>query len=153
MDNETINRFFEGKSSSDKEVILPEWMCHEKEQLDQLRKQRHIINCSILLFKTKLPMKGFSGYYLVCQFLFLIITIHGFSQQNSRVFPGADEKTPSRSEYFSWINNTNEGTTEKQTLSNMEFFCWLHDEYGMVLDIYAFDAGAIDGAGLHSKLP
>lgn len=67
-----------------------------------------------------------------------------FSQQNQEIFPGAHEKTPSRSEYFSWINNTGEGSTEKQTLSNLDFFKWLHDEYGMVLDIYAFDAGNID---------
>jgi len=58
---------------------------------------------------------------------------------------GATEKTPSYSQYFSWINNTNEGATEKNTLANLDFFEWLHDEYGMVLDIYAFDAGAIDG--------
>ncbi|VGO11503.1 hypothetical protein PDESU_00047 [Pontiella desulfatans] len=61
------------------------------------------------------------------------------------VFPGADENTPSLSQYFSWINNTNEGSNEKQTLINLGFFEWLHDEYGMKLDIYAFDAGAIDG--------
>ncbi len=65
-----------------------------------------------------------------------------FCQQT--VFPGADEKTPSRSEYFSWINNTGEGSTEAQTIANLQFFKWLHDEYGMELDIYAFDAGNID---------
>ena len=82
-------------------------------------------------------------------FLAIILSFSdtAFSQESPKVFPGADNKTPSRSEYFSWINNTNEGTTEKQTLSNLDFFRWLHDEYGMVLDIYAFDAGAIDGAG------
>ncbi len=62
-----------------------------------------------------------------------------------KIYPGADEKTPSKAQYFSWINNTNEGTTEKQTLVNLAFFKWLKDEYGMKLDIYAFDAGAIDG--------
>jgi hypothetical protein len=61
------------------------------------------------------------------------------------VFPGAHEDTPSLSQYFSWINNTNEGSTEEQTLANLEFFAWMRDEYGMRLDIYAFDAGAIDG--------
>ncbi len=61
------------------------------------------------------------------------------------VFPGANEQTPSRSEYFSWINNTNEGTTTEHTLINLAFFEWLKREYGMQLDIYAFDAGAIDG--------
>jgi hypothetical protein len=67
-----------------------------------------------------------------------------FSQSPAGIFPGADEKTASRSEYFSWINNTGEGSTEAQTLANLDFFKWLHDEYGMVLDIYAFDAGNID---------
>jgi hypothetical protein len=60
------------------------------------------------------------------------------------VFPGADENTPSRSMYFSWISNTNEGSTEGQTLANLDFFKWLHDEYGMQLDVYLFDAGNID---------
>ena len=64
---------------------------------------------------------------------------------SAEVIPGATENTPSLSQYFSWINNTNEGSTEAQTLANLAFFKWLHDEYGMKLDIYAFDAGAIDG--------
>lgn len=64
---------------------------------------------------------------------------------SAEVIPGATEETPSLSQYFSWINNTNEGSTEAQTLTNLAFFKWLHDEYGMMLDIYAFDAGAIDG--------
>ena len=69
-----------------------------------------------------------------------------FAQGPERsVFPGADERSPSRAEYFSWINNTNEGSTEKQTLINLDFFKWLRDTYGMHLDIYAMDAGNIDG--------
>jgi hypothetical protein len=64
--------------------------------------------------------------------------------ETKKPFPGADETSPSRAQYFSWINNTNEGATEAQTLTNLEFFDWLHREYGMQLDIYAFDAGAID---------
>jgi hypothetical protein len=75
-----------------------------------------------------------------------------FSQTATKVFPGADSKTPSRSEYFSWINNTNEGTTAQQTMANLDFFKWLQDQYGMVLDIYAFDAGAIDGAGYYGSI-
>ena len=59
---------------------------------------------------------------------------------------GADQHTPSYAQYFSWINNTNEGSTAAQTKLNLDFFQWLHDRYGMQLDIYAFDAGAIDGA-------
>jgi hypothetical protein len=68
------------------------------------------------------------------------------------VFPGADERTPSRAQYFSWINNTNEGATESQTRANLAFFAWLRDEYGMQLDIYAFDAGAIDGASFYGSI-
>lgn len=75
-----------------------------------------------------------------------------FSQAEKKVFPGADESTPSRAQYFSWINNTNEGATEAQTLINLDFFRWLHDEFGMVLDIYAFDAGAIDGKGFYGSI-
>ena len=42
--------------------------------------------------------------------------------QEEPVNQGATELSPSRSEYFSWINNTNEGATEAQTLINLEFF-------------------------------
>ena len=65
---------------------------------------------------------------------------------------GAHERTPSYSQYFSWINNTNEGSTEEQTMVNLDFFRWLHDEYGMVLDIYVISAGAIDKAGRYGKM-
>ncbi len=60
---------------------------------------------------------------------------------------GADERTPSRAQYFSWINNTNEGATQEHTLINIDFFKYLRDTYGMELDIYAWDAGNLDGAG------
>ena len=59
---------------------------------------------------------------------------------------GADEKTPSHPQYFSWINNTNEGATEEQTLININFFKYLRDKYDMQLEIYAWDAGNLDGA-------
>ncbi len=59
---------------------------------------------------------------------------------------GADEKTPSHPQYFSWINNTNEGATEEQTLININFFKYLRDKYDMRLEIYAWDAGNLDGA-------
>lgn len=67
------------------------------------------------------------------------------------VFAGADENTPSLAHYFSWIDNTNEGTTEQQSAANLAFFQWLHDEYGMRLDIYAFDAGAIDAPNYYGS--
>jgi hypothetical protein len=59
---------------------------------------------------------------------------------------GADEKTPSHPQYFSWINNTNEGATEEQTLINLNFFKYMRDRYDMKIDIYAWDAGNLDGA-------
>jgi hypothetical protein len=81
---------------------------------------------------------------LLCFVILFVLPDALFAQQKQKIFPGAAENTPSRSEYFSWINNTGEGSTEQQTLSNLDFFKWLHDEYGMVLDIYAFDAGNIE---------
>jgi hypothetical protein len=72
--------------------------------------------------------------------------------EDNGVNRGATELSPPRSEYFSWINNTNEGATEAQTMVNLEFFRWLHDEYGMQLDIYAFDAGAIDGKRFYGRV-
>ncbi|MFO8089865.1 MAG: hypothetical protein R6U13_08525 [Desulfatiglandaceae bacterium] len=62
------------------------------------------------------------------------------------------QQTPSIPEYFSWINNTNEGPTEEQTLINLRFFEWLHDEYGMQLGIYAFDAGTIDSQRYYGSM-
>lgn len=59
---------------------------------------------------------------------------------------GADNLTPSVPQYFSWINNTNEGSTEGQTLVNLEFFRWLRERYGMEIKIYAWDSGNFDGA-------
>lgn len=85
--------------------------------------------------------------------LFVVLFSSSFSAfAQGKVFPGADEKSPSRAQYFSWINNTNEGPTEGQTKVNLNFFRWLKEEYGMQLDIYAFDAGAIDGAGYYGSV-
>jgi hypothetical protein len=56
----------------------------------------------------------------------------------------AGELALSRSHYFDWINSQYEGTTEAQTLVNMDFFRWLHDEYGLELDVYSLDVGNID---------
>jgi len=67
------------------------------------------------------------------------------------VYPGADESSPSRSHYFTWINNTNEGPALGQTEANLAFFQWLKDEYGMTLDIYAFDAGAVDAPSYYGS--
>jgi hypothetical protein len=83
---------------------------------------------------------------LLAPFLF-----HPLSAQAEEVFAGADESTPSQAHYFSWINNTNEGPTEEQTEANLAFFQWLNDEYGMRLDIYAFDAGAVDAPNYYGS--
>lgn len=88
----------------------------------------------------------------ICLSFILLILIFSVSHTKETVFPGADEKTPSRAEYFSWINNTNEGATEKHTQINLDFFKWLKEEYGMQLDIYAFDAGAIDGKRFYGSI-
>jgi len=83
-------------------------------------------------------------------FLTLISSLHA-QEATPPVFPGADESTPSKAHYFTWINNTNEGPTESQTHANLDFFQWMNDEYGMTLDIYAFDAGAIDAPRYYGK--
>jgi|GEM_PF-1560902 len=62
------------------------------------------------------------------------------------------ELTPSIPQYFSWINNTNEGATEAHTRVNLEFFKWLHDEYGMKLGIYAWDAGNLDSQRYYGSM-
>jgi len=85
-------------------------------------------------------------------FSIFLFTISLPAQKNGQVFPGADERTPSLSQYFSWINNTNEGSTEAQTLTNLDFFKWLHDEYGMILDIYGISAGAIDKGSWYGSM-
>ena len=79
--------------------------------------------------------------FLCVTFLSIVIfRSFGFAQSEATKL----EKMLSRSHYFDWINSQYEGTTEAQTLINMDFFQWLHDEYGMVLDIYALDVGNID---------
>ncbi|MCK0156467.1 hypothetical protein MWU65_04710 [Cellulophaga sp. F20128] len=86
-------------------------------------------------------------------FLFLLVFISFLSlTAQEKVFPGADERTPSKAQYFSWINNTNEGPTDEHTRINLEFFGWLKSEYGMQLDIYAMDAGAIDGKNFYGSI-
>ena len=66
--------------------------------------------------------------------------------QQNRLPAGADERTPSIPQYFSWINSTNEGSSEAQTIANLNYFKWLRDVYGMQLEIYAWDAGNLDGS-------
>jgi len=76
--------------------------------------------------------------------LALALTGAATGQPRPEVTPGITESTPSRAFYFDWINSQYEGSTEAQTLTNLRFFEWLHDEYGMALDIYSLDVGNID---------
>lgn len=82
----------------------------------------------------------------------IVMLSPGLSGQEEFINAGADEGTPSKAQYFSWINNTNEGASEQQALINLDFFGWLKKEYGMQLDIYAFDAGAIDGKRFYGSI-
>ena len=68
-----------------------------------------------------------------------------FDEKN-KTTAGANERTPSRAQYFSWINSTNEGSTEAQTLANLAYFEYMYKKYGMQLEIYAWDAGNLDGS-------
>lgn len=74
-------------------------------------------------------------------------------EEKTKQKSGADETTPSVAQYFSWINSTNEGSTEAQTLINLDYFKWLFDKYGMKLQIYAWDAGNLDGANRTYRNP
>ena len=65
----------------------------------------------------------------------ILLSVSLIVNAQEKIFPGADEKTPSRAQYFSWINNTNEGADETHTMINLDFFAWLKSEYGMQLDI------------------
>jgi hypothetical protein len=76
--------------------------------------------------------------------LALALTGAATGQPRPEATPGITERTPSRAMYFDWINSQYEGSTEAQTLTNLSFFKWLHDEYGMALDIYSLDVGNID---------
>jgi len=76
---------------------------------------------------------------------FLSILCVALSAQETEIKPGITQQNPSVAHYSAWINHNTEGATESQTLANLGFFQWMHDEYGMQVDIYAFDAGTMDG--------
>ena len=46
--------------------------------------------------------------------------------------------------YFDWININWWGGNENKVTNNLRFFKWMHDEYGMKLDIYSLDASNVD---------
>ena len=61
--------------------------------------------------------------------------MHDTRTQKRREDAGADQTTPSIPQYFSWVNNTNEGSTEEQTHINLNFFDYLRRTYGMEIKI------------------
>ena len=67
-----------------------------------------------------------------------------FSQDSNIITREIDQLTPSKAIYFDWINRNWYGSNEHKIEANLKFFKWLHDEYGMQLDIYLMDAADID---------
>jgi hypothetical protein len=95
--------------------------------------------------------KPFTVTAFACLFVAAVVAT-GAETGTAAKYGTITEKTPSIPQYFSWINNTNEGPTEAQTLTNLQFFKWLHEEYGMRLGIYAFDAGTIDSQNYYGRM-
>ncbi|MGJ8643249.1 MAG: discoidin domain-containing protein [Luteolibacter sp.] len=97
--------------------------------------------------------KNRSTYHSFLVFFGIVAIAHAQEEpKDPAIYGTITEKTPSIPEYFSWINNTNEGASEAQTMFNLEFFKWLNDEYGMQLGIYAWDAGNIDSANYYGSM-
>jgi len=80
------------------------------------------------------------AFLLLCLFNYFHIS----AQHSTEPIQNINEFTPSKSIYFDWINRNWYGSNEKKIETNLKFFKWLHDEYGMQLDIYLMDAGDID---------
>ncbi|NEW85534.1 MAG: hypothetical protein GZ094_24660, partial [Mariniphaga sp.] len=74
----------------------------------------------------------------------LIFNLKTGAQNSDHYGEGITSLTPSKSIYFDWINRNWYGSNEKKIEANLQFFKWLHYEYGMKLDIYLMDAGDID---------
>lgn len=81
-------------------------------------------------------------------FLLLCLTCLNLSmalaQNPAMTDKGIDNFTPSKAIYFDWINRNWYGSNEHKIEANLKFFKWLHDEYGMQLDIYLMDAADVD---------
>jgi hypothetical protein len=54
------------------------------------------------------------------------------------------ERTPARSMYFDWVSRNWYASNEAKVLADLGFFKWLHDEYGMQLDLFVLDTATID---------
>lgn len=92
-------------------------------------------------------MKKTGNILIILFFMFLLSCKQKADKEIKSIY---NDQSPSKSIYFSWINDTWEGSNEAQTLANIGFFKWMHDEYGMDLDIYLLDAGNIDHNGYGS---
>jgi hypothetical protein len=90
-------------------------------------------------------------------FLLICLICHNptktFAQYSTKAINGISEKTPSKAIYFDWINRNWYGSNENKIEANLKFFKWLHDEYGMQLDIYLMDAADIDQGPLCASDP
>ena len=89
------------------------------------------------------PMMRNSNYLLLFCFTLLNLS-NTFAQYSNHSGKVSDNLTPSKAIYFDWINRNWYGSNEKKIEANLKFFKWLHDEYGMQLDIYLMDAADID---------
>lgn len=91
-------------------------------------------------------MKIFKGNFMPVKLLMIFFLFNNCQYENRLVQQNStvQENTPSKSIYFDWININWHGSNEKKVLSNLAFFKWMNEEFGMQLDIYLMDAGNID---------
>ncbi len=87
-------------------------------------------------------MKKVLFFNLLCLLSFNLSIV--FAQDTNKMTREIDKLTPSKAIYFDWINRNWYGSNENKIEANLKFFKWLHDEYGMQLDIYLMDAADID---------
>jgi hypothetical protein len=88
--------------------------------------------------------RGAAFAWSACALLLTGSPLEGRQQGETIRAPVISERTPSRAYFFDWINSQYEGSTEAHSLTNLEFFRWMHEEYGMELDVYLLDVGNID---------
>ncbi len=87
---------------------------------------------------------GYRRLSILAAALLMAAPLQGRPQEVAAPAPVISERTPSRAYYFDWINSQYEGSTEAHSLTNLEFFRWMHETHGIELDIYLLDVGNID---------
>jgi len=80
------------------------------------------------------------AFPVLCLFNYSHLSAQNLTESNQKI----NQFTPSKAIYFDWVNRNWYGSNEKKIEANLKYFKWLHDEYGMKLDIYLMDAGDID---------